>query len=225
MTMSLVSSTGRNHFSFVLPFGRGFHRDNESYPCFFFCTKKRKMAKFNGIKDGDLLFSGGDIVEGIKLAWLIFFFSGIGTFNFISKTFFIHAVTGFWFYAIGIISLILSSILGWLLFRIYLIEGYNTYQGFYLGNRILFKYKRYKLFNSGFEFDESIYLKDVSCFLNKEVDIIDVLFFKESDNLKNKIEAENLTLSGSYKKNKKEVVDFLNIKIKELQIKSSEVEN
>lgn len=42
MTLSLVSSTGRNHFSFVLPFGRGFHRDNESYPCFFVLNGKTK---------------------------------------------------------------------------------------------------------------------------------------------------------------------------------------
>ncbi len=172
------------------------------------------MAKFNGIKDGDLLFSGGDHGE-IKVAWLIFLFSGIGTYNFISKTFFIHAVTGFWFYAIGIISLILSSLFGLFLYRIYLFEGYNTYEGFYLGDRILFKYKKYKLFNSGIEFDETIYLMDISCFLNKEGDIIDVLFFKESDNLKNKIEAENLSLSSSYKKNKVDVIDFLNQRIKE----------
>ena len=183
------------------------------------------MAKFNGIKDGDLLFSGGPIIEGLNAAWLILFFSGIGTINFISKTFFIHAITGFWFYVIGIISLILSGVLIWALFRIYLIEGYYKYQGFYLGDRILFKYKGHKLFNSGIEIDETIYLKDISCFLNKEVNNIDVLFIKESDNLKNKIMAEHVVLSGSYKKNKKEVVDFLNIKIKELQIKSSVVEN
>lgn len=183
------------------------------------------MAKFSGIKDGDLLFSGGDIIEGLKAAWVILMFSGIGTFNFISKIFFIHANGGFWFYVVGIISLIISCIGVFYLFMIYFIEGYNIYQGFYLGDRILFKYKRYKLFNSGIEFDETLYLKDISCFLNKAVDNIDVLFIKESDNLKNKIEAEHLVLSGSYKKNKKEVVDFLNIKIKELQIKSSVVEN
>lgn len=179
------------------------------------------MAKFNGIKDGDLLFSFGD-VEGIKLFWLFLFFSGIVTFNFISKIISGNH-SGVWFYVLGIIFLIISCILIWFFFRIYLIDGYNKHQGFYLGDRILFKYKHITLFDSGNEFDEIIYLKDISCFLNKEVDNIDVLFINKTEKLI--IGKNHLELSRSYKKNKKEVVDFLNIKIKELQTKSPVVEN
>ena len=180
------------------------------------------MAKFNKIKDGDVLFKS-------ELGWfytllIITFILGWGTLNFISEIIFSNQ-SGSWFYVRGIIAVILFIFFAILVIGS-LFAGDLRYQGFYLGDKIIFKTKKVKLVFSSFEFmDETVYIKDLDCFLNDYGSKVKLIFIDKEKTINSVVGDDYLILSKSYTKNKTEVIDFLNNKIKELKIKSSAVEN
>jgi hypothetical protein len=179
------------------------------------------MAKFNKIKDGDVLFKS-------ELGWfyvllILIFILGWGTLDFISEIIFSNQ-SGFGFYVFGIIIVIPFIFFVFVL----LFVGDLRYQGFYLGDKIIFKNKRVKLVFSSIEFmDETVYIKDLDYFLNDQGSKVKLIFIDKEKTMNSIIGGgdDYLTLSKSYTKNKTEVIDFLNNKIKELKIKSSAVEN
>lgn len=181
------------------------------------------MAKFKGIKDGDLLFDNSRNYI-VFMAFLSIISVGV-TFNFISEIFF-GDPNGIWFFVRGVFFTLLLIFLSYG-FYIESTSGHSHYQGFYLEDKFLFKVSRKKLFSSDNHSETTIYLKDFDGFLNGKGLIIDVMFANNTIKLKYllTIDNEELILSKSYKKNKIEVIDFLNKKIKEYQIKSSEIEN
>jgi hypothetical protein len=170
------------------------------------------MAKFNGIKEGDLLFNSKNLDFTVLLMFLI---GIIGLYDFISGFFSVNPL-GVWFFIRGILSITLIILFGIMSYQMLFQEEYR-YEGYYLGDRILFKYSFSKLISTNkvvLEKTESF--QDIDHFINGKGLTVDVLFF--NSDRKSILGLENyILLSKPYQKHKVEVIDFLNKRVKEFR--------
>ncbi len=165
------------------------------------------MAKFNGIKEGDLLFKSSDYDVSTAILLVI---GSIGTIQFVTELLIGHEID-FWFITRGLLSIVVMIFFGWMV-SFQLFGNYQKHEGFYLVNRIEFKFCYSKLltFNKTYH-NYPVNLNEIDCFLNGKGDIVEILFLDK----KKVFIIDYLVLAKSYKKNKSEVIDFLNKKIKE----------
>jgi hypothetical protein len=169
------------------------------------------MAKFNGIKDGDLLIQSLR-PPSILYSIIILIWTGIMTFNIAPKAFNSYDAVGITFsiffglvFCLFVLVILANFVVKQLLF-----------EGYYLGDRILFKCKEKRKFSTIIEWEDTIYLNDIERFLNCKGDEIDILFQEGVNQSKNlSFPTKELRFSKSYKKNKVDVIDFLNQRIKE----------
>ncbi len=170
------------------------------------------MAKFNGIKDGDLLFKSNNFD---LFPFLLFCVGLIGLYNFISG-FFVDNPFGIWFFIQGILSISVIIFFGIMSYEMLFHEEYR-YEGYYLGDRILFKYSFSKLISTNkVVLEKTEYFQDIDHFINGKGLKVDVLFF--NSDRKNILFLDNyILLSKPYQKHKVEVIDFLNKRVKEFR--------